>query len=68
MLYSTKIAVMTNLENILMASIRKLRRVQSRAGKELLFKLIALPHVRYCTTILSMTNKMDIENMYYFAL
>ena len=35
----------------------------SRAGKELLFKLIVLAHVRYCATILSMANKTDIEKL-----
>lgn len=38
----------------------KLRKVLSKSGKQMLFKLILMPHVRYCSTILSMVNKTDI--------
>ena len=38
----------------------KLRKVLSKSGKQMLFKLILMPHVRYCSTILTMANKTDI--------
>lgn len=41
----------------------KLRKVISRGGKELLFKSIETPHLRCCSTILTMVNKKEIVNL-----
>lgn len=35
----------------------------SREGKELLFRQIVVPQIRYCSTVLSMANKTDIQRL-----
>lgn len=41
----------------------KLRKVISKSGKELLFKTILVPHLRYCSAVLTMANKKDIASI-----
>lgn len=41
----------------------RLRKTISKAGKIKLFKMILVPHIKYCSTVLSMANKNDISKL-----
>lgn len=53
---NNKIAKKVNL-------LYKLRKTLSKTAKELLFKLLLVPHIRYCSTILSMISKRELASV-----